>query len=47
MAMHKLDKQPFHMIPDGLPTFERSAAALIEAAAGTDAAPMATAELAT
>jgi hypothetical protein len=23
MAIHTLDKQPFHLIPEGLPTFER------------------------
>jgi hypothetical protein len=23
MAIHTLDKQPFHMIPEGVPTFER------------------------
>jgi hypothetical protein len=23
LAIYAIDKQPFHMIPDGLPTFER------------------------
>ena len=29
MAIYTIDKQPFHMIPEGVPAFERDAAALV------------------